>query len=72
MVVRNQQGIQARHLSPVQCKPFLDLDAADPGVEQEPDTMGLNVDAVAVATGLEGDDLHGRILRWSGQFQKEG
>jgi hypothetical protein len=31
----------------------------------ESDAIGLNVDAVAVPSGLEGDDLHGNIVSYS-------
>ena len=43
-------------------EPLLDLAAADPGIEQQLDAVRLDVDAVAVAAGLEGDDLHGKIV----------
>ena len=46
----------------MQSESLLGLDAADSGVEQEPDAIRLNVNAVAVAAGLEGNDLHGRIV----------
>ena len=46
----------------MQGQPLLDLAAADPGVEQQLDAICLDVDAVAVAAGLEGDDLHGSIV----------
>jgi len=41
---------------------LLDLTGTDPGVEQEFDAIRLDVDAVAVAAGLEGDDLHEDIV----------
>ena len=41
--------------------------AADSGIEQQLDAARFDVDAVAVAAGLEGDDLHGRIVAGSGQ-----
>ena len=62
MVVGDQDGIDARHVPAMQGQPLLDLDAADPGVEQQLDAARLDVDAVAVAAGLEGDDLHGCIV----------
>ena len=59
MVVGDQHGIDALRIPAMNGKSFLDLDAADPGVEQELNAIGLDVDAVAVAAGLEGNDLHG-------------
>ena len=47
---------------PCRAKPLLDLAGTDPGVEQELDATCLDVDAIAVAAGLEGDDLHGSIV----------
>ena len=37
------------------------------GVEQKPDALGFDVNAVAVASGLQCDDFHGGIvprMRW--------
>ena len=47
-------------------QPLLDEVASDSGVEQEFDAIGLDVDAVAVAAGLEGDDFHGTIVPETG------
>ena len=62
MVVGDQDGIDRTCIPAMQGEPLLDLAAADPGVEQQPDAACLDVDAVAVAAGLEGDDLHERIV----------
>ena len=43
-------------------KSGLSLFAADARIEQESNAVGFDVDAVAVASGLQGDDFHGGIL----------
>ena len=40
----------------------LGLEAADAGVQQQFHPLRLDVDAIAVAAGLEGDDLHRDIV----------
>ena len=62
MVVGNQDGIDTSHVPTMQGKPLLDLASADSGIEQQLDAACLDVDAVAVAAGLEGDDCIGRIV----------
>ena len=49
-------------------EPLPNLAAADAGVEEQVHAVRLDVDAVAVAAGLKGDDSHVRILtlaQWS-------
>lgn len=47
-------------------RPSLSLLAADPDVEQKPDAFGFDVNAVAIASGLQGDDFHGGIVPRTG------
>jgi hypothetical protein len=65
VIVRNQQGMDVRNISSMGGESGLGLLAADPGVEQEPDAVRLDVDAVAVASRLQGDDFHLSILTLS-------
>ena len=58
VVVRDQQGTDVLDVFPMGGESGLGLLAADPSVEQEPDATRLDVDAVAVASGLQGDDIH--------------
>ena len=67
MVVRNQNRIDGRYVPAVQFEPLLGLNSADPRVEQQLDTVRLDVDAVAVAAGLERNDSHGRIVQRIGE-----
>ena len=62
----DQDRIDRIDIPPVKGEPFLDLDAAEPGVEQQLDAAGFNVDAIAVAAGLEGDDPHTAIVPHDG------
>jgi hypothetical protein len=61
MVVGNQDGIDACRFSVMESKPFFDLFAADSGIEQQIEAASLDVDAIAVAAGLEGNDAHGNF-----------
>ena len=62
VVVGNQHGVGVGDVSAMPSKPLLGADSAEPGVEQQFDAVGLDVDAVAVAAGLEGNDSHGSIV----------
>jgi hypothetical protein len=46
----------------MQGKPLLDLIGTDPGIEEQSDAACFDVDAVAVAAGLERDEPHGAIV----------
>jgi hypothetical protein len=48
-------------------QPLLDQITSDSSVDQEFDAIGLDVDAVAVAARLKGDDFHGTILPETGE-----
>jgi hypothetical protein len=60
MIVGDQHGINVRYISSMSSKSLFGPSATDSSVEQQLDASGLHIDAVAVAAGLEGDDLHGR------------
>ena len=62
MVVGNQYRIDRSCIPAMQGQPLLDFAGTDSGVEQELDATCLDVDAISVAAGLEGDDLHGSIV----------
>jgi len=62
MVVRNHEGVNVFDVATVGGKSGLSLPAADPGVEQKPDATGFDINAVAVASGLQGDDFHYDIV----------
>jgi hypothetical protein len=62
MVMRNQQGVDGCDVATMRGKPELRLPTADPGIEEKPNAVCFNVDAIAVAAGLERDDFHRRIL----------
>ena len=62
MVVGDQHGIDRIRIPAMLGEPPLDLAGTDPGVEQQLDAACLDVDAIAVAAGLEGDDPHGDIV----------
>ena len=67
VVVGNQNSINAGYVSSMLSQPPLGLASTDPGVEEQLDTACFHVDAVAVAAGLEGDDVHGHIVLVVGQ-----
>ena len=72
VVVRNDDRVDARHVAVVQGQPPLDLKAAQPGIEQQPHPGRLDVDAIAVAAGLEGDDPHRGIVPRGGRRAEAG
>jgi len=43
-------------------KPLANLTAAEPGNEKQLHAVRLDVDAISVAAGLEGNDSHGSIV----------
>ena len=61
VVVGNQNGIDAGDVPAMSGQPLLGLAPADPGVEQQLDAAGFHIDAVAVAAGLERNDVHGPL-----------
>ena len=62
VVVRNQEGIDALDFPSMEGQPLLSLDATDPRIEEQSDAIRLDVNAVAVAAGLERDDSHRSIV----------
>ena len=62
VVVGDQDCIDAFYNPAMHGQPLLDQVASDSSVEQEFDAIGLDVDAVAVAAGLKGDNFHGTIV----------
>ena len=62
MVVGDENRIDRIYVPAMLGEPLFDIAGTDPGVEQQLDAACLDVDAVAVAAGLEGDELHGDIV----------
>ena len=62
MVARNQEGVDCCDVSAVSSKPQLSLPTADPSIKEKPNVACFDVDAIAIASGLERDDFHRRIL----------
>jgi hypothetical protein len=58
----DQDRIDRTYIPSVQGQRLLDLAGTNSGVDQQPDAICLDVDAVAVAARLEGDDFHGNIV----------
>jgi len=63
VVVRDQHRIDAGDVETMCGQPLLGPGARDPSVYQQLGAVRTYIDVVAVAAGLEGDDLHGDILR---------
>jgi len=58
MIVGDEDRIDRPNVPAMLGKPFLGSNAAYPSVKEQPDAACFDVDAVAVAAGLERDDLH--------------
>lgn len=58
MFVGNQQSINVANVTAVGCQALFSQLSTNPGIEQESNAICFNVDAVSVATGLEGDHFH--------------
>ena len=59
MLVRDEEGVDVAYVSSMAGEAFLGPFSADAGVEEEFPILRLDVDAVALAAGLERDDQHG-------------
>ena len=58
VVVGDDEAVYISNVCLMGAESRFGLFAADAGVEQEPDAVGFNVDAVAVGAGLKRDQLH--------------
>jgi hypothetical protein len=68
MVVGNDYGIDLGDVALVFGQPLSGGLGADAGVEQQPGAAGLDVNTIAIAAGLERDDLHTRIRALDGRI----
>jgi len=62
VVVRDYQRVNVFDVTTVRGQPILGLPPADPGIEEKPDAARFDVNAIAVASGLQGDDFHRHIV----------
>ena len=62
VVVRNEDGPHVADIPAMTSQPLLGSTSTDPRIEQQFDAIGLDVKAIAVAAGLEGDDVHRPIV----------
>ena len=71
VVMRNHDRIDLRDIASEIRKALLCLLAADTGVEQQSDAVGLDVNAIAITAGLQGYGPHVRILQARGRAEKD-
>lgn len=62
VIVGNDDGLHVANVASVGGHSFFRGDAADAGVEEQPRSVGLDVDAVSVGPGLQGERLHEWII----------
>ena len=67
VVVRDDNRVNRADVAAVGGQTPLGLQAADAGVHQQSHSLGLDVDAIAVAARLERNDPHGRIVSRRGR-----
>jgi hypothetical protein len=59
VIMRYEQGPAFVDIPAVPCQPLFSLFAGDSGIKQQAHVVGLDVERIAIASGLQRDNLHG-------------